>query len=95
MHFCGNLSVNLGSILFYIGSMVAFSFQSNLVYLFCLTGISIHAYWAVRTFLQKKGSSNAALDALHEPGLDEKVKIMDDLDREAQRRREVEQFTRN
>ena len=95
MHLCGNLPVNLGSILFYIGSMVAFSFQSNLVYLFCLSGILIHAYWAVRTFLQKKGSSQAALDAMHEPRLDEKVKIMDDLDREAQRRREVEQFTRN
>jgi hypothetical protein len=95
MHLCGNFPINLCSILFYIGSMISFSFQSNLVYLFCITGISIHAYWAVRTFLQKKGSSNAALDALNEPGLDEKVKIMDDLDREAQRRREVEQFTRN
>ena len=75
--------------------MISFFFQSNLVYLFCLTGISIHAYWAARIFLQKKGSSNALLDALNEPGLDEKVKIMDDLDREVQRRREVEQFTRN
>ena len=55
----------------------------------------MHAYWAVRIFLQKKDSSNTVLDALNEPELDEKVKIMDDLDREAQRRREVEQFTRN
>jgi hypothetical protein len=87
--------VNLCSILFYIGSMISFSFQSNLVYLFSLIGILIHAYWVARIFLKKKVPNHEALNAKHEPDLDEKEKIMDDLDREAQRRREVEQFTRN
>ena len=75
--------------------MISFSFQSNLVYLFCLIGILIHAYWVTRIFLKKKAPKHEALNAMHEPDLDEKEKIMDDLDREAQRRREVEQFTRN
>jgi len=95
MRFCGNLSVHICSILFFIGSIVAFSFQSNAVYLIGLSGLSIHAYCAIKIYLRKKDPNPEPLDHPHEPGLDEKVKIMDDLDREAQRRREVEHFTRN
>ena len=75
--------------------MVAFSFQSNAVYLIGLSGLSIHAFCAIKIYLRKKDSNLESLDHPQELGLDEKVKIMDDLDREAQRRREVEHFTRN
>jgi len=95
MRFCGNLSVHICSILFFIGSIVAFSFQSNAVYLIGLSGLSIHAYCAIKIYLRKKDPNPEPLDHPHELGLDEKVKIMDDLDREAQRRREIEHFTRN
>ena len=95
MRLWGHLSVHLYSILFFIGSMVAFSFQSNAVYLIGLFGLSIHACCAIKIYLRKKDPNPEPLDHPHELGLDEKVKIMDDLDREAQRRREVEHFTRN
>ena len=95
MRLWGHLSVHLYSILFFIGSMVAFSFQSNAVYLIGLSGLSIHTYCAIKIYSRKKDPNPEPLGHPHEPGLDEKVKIMDDLDREAQRRREVEHFTRN
>ena len=89
-HFLCQLIPILNILLF---TLVGLSFHlgSILVYLICVLGLTLNLYC---TF--KKQVNSLKIEKIaNEPNLSEKDMIMEDLDREANRRRQVQQLNKN
>ncbi|HAF58793.1 MAG TPA: hypothetical protein DCL00_04310 [Opitutae bacterium] len=82
------------NILFFASLIIAIYFQTGLVYLFCVLGLLLNLLYFFKEFAIRAKSS-PSIEGASEPDFTEKNMIMEDLDREAARRREVEQFNKN
>ena len=82
------------NILFFASLIIAIYFQTGLVYLFCVLGLLLNLLYFFKEFAIRANSSPSN-EGASEPDFTEKNMIMEDLDREAARRREVEQFNKN
>ena len=82
------------NILFFASLIIAIYFQTGLVYLFCVLGLLLNLLYFFKEFAIRAKSS-PSIEGASEPDFTEKNMIMEDLDREVARRREVEQFNKN
>lgn len=82
------------NILFFASLIMAIYFQTGLVYLFCVLGLLLNLLYFFKE-LAIRAKSSPSIEGASEPDFTEKNMIMEDLDREAARRREVEQFNKN
>lgn len=69
-------------------------FEIQGVYFLCVLGLFLNALQFFKGF-SVRAKTKPSPEELSEPNSTEKNRIMEDLDREANRRRKVEQFNKN
>ena len=81
--------------LFFIAISLAHFFEVWISFVLSIIGFLLNMFYCYKWFLSKQVLNVPNIDESNELNLSEKDKIMEDLDREATRRRESEKFTKN
>lgn len=90
-----NPKIFLLNLLIFVFLILGLYFEARIVYLFCLVGLFLNSFLWLNSFSHRNRTDQADKVIRTEPDLTEKNMIMEDLDREAARRREEEQINKN
>lgn len=88
-------SVFIWNSFLFLGILLSFYYHSGFTYFLSFVGFLLNAFCFGRNYFAKNSQNGASDKIPSEPAMEEKVKIMDDLDREAERRRGIDQLNRN
>ncbi len=95
MHISKNNFLYLFNALIFLFVALACYSQTITTFFFCLGGGLLNIFIFLRSFSDRKKNDGESGHFPSEPNLSEKNLIMEDLDREASRRRKLEQFNKN
>ena len=88
-------SVFIWNSFLFLGILLLFYYNSGFSFFLSFVGFLLNAFCTARIYFAQNRRIGTSDKLVSEPEIDEQEKIMDDLDREAARRRGIERLNRN